>query len=80
MATLFGVVMLTHQVGGFLGAWLGGAAQQMGLQQPRHRRQQRAAADERRQPGKARHHDPEVRRCRPWPDIHWSRSSARTGS
>jgi MFS family permease len=26
MATLFGVVMLTHQVGGFLGAWLGGWA------------------------------------------------------
>ncbi len=24
MATLFGVVMLTHQVGGFLGAWIGG--------------------------------------------------------
>lgn len=24
MATLFGVMMLTHQVGGFLGAWLGG--------------------------------------------------------
>ena len=24
MATLFGLVMLTHQVGGFLGAWLGG--------------------------------------------------------
>jgi predicted MFS family arabinose efflux permease len=24
MATLFGVVMLGHQVGGFLGAWLGG--------------------------------------------------------
>ena len=24
IATLFGVVMLTHQVGGFLGAWLGG--------------------------------------------------------
>ena len=24
MATLFGVVMLTHQVGGFLGVWLGG--------------------------------------------------------
>ena len=24
MATLFGVVMLTHQVGGFLGAWMGG--------------------------------------------------------
>jgi hypothetical protein len=24
MATLFGVVMLTHQVGGFLGRWLGG--------------------------------------------------------
>ncbi len=24
MATLFGVVMLVHQVGGFLGAWLGG--------------------------------------------------------
>ena len=26
MATLFGVVMLSHQVGGFLGAWLGGLA------------------------------------------------------
>ncbi len=25
MATLFGIVMLTHQLGGFLGAWLGGA-------------------------------------------------------
>lgn len=25
MAMLFGVVMVTHQVGGFLGAWLGGA-------------------------------------------------------
>jgi len=24
MATLFGLVMLTHQIGGFLGAWLGG--------------------------------------------------------
>jgi predicted MFS family arabinose efflux permease len=24
MATLFGVVMLTHQLGGFLGAWIGG--------------------------------------------------------
>jgi MFS family permease len=24
MATLFGIAMLTHQVGGFLGAWLGG--------------------------------------------------------
>jgi len=24
MATLFGIVMLTHQVGGFLGAWIGG--------------------------------------------------------
>ncbi|MEO5670993.1 MAG: MFS transporter [Ramlibacter sp.] len=24
MATLFGIVMLTHQVGGFLGVWLGG--------------------------------------------------------
>jgi predicted MFS family arabinose efflux permease len=24
MATLFGLVMLTHQLGGFLGAWLGG--------------------------------------------------------
>ncbi|MGH8746858.1 MAG: MFS transporter, partial [Burkholderiales bacterium] len=23
LATLFGVVMLAHQVGGFLGAWLG---------------------------------------------------------
>jgi predicted MFS family arabinose efflux permease len=26
MATLFGLVMLGHQVGGFLGAWLGGKA------------------------------------------------------
>lgn len=26
MATLFGIVMLAHQVGGFLGAWLGGKA------------------------------------------------------
>ena len=26
MATLFGVVMLSHQIGGFLGAWLGGRA------------------------------------------------------
>jgi MFS family permease len=26
MATLFGVVMVSHQVGGFLGAWLGGKA------------------------------------------------------
>ena len=26
MATLFGVVMLSHQIGGFLGAWLGGVA------------------------------------------------------
>ncbi len=26
MATLFGLVMLTHQIGGFLGAWLGGKA------------------------------------------------------
>ena len=24
MAMLFGIVMLTHQLGGFLGAWLGG--------------------------------------------------------
>jgi predicted MFS family arabinose efflux permease len=24
MATLFGLVMLTHQIGGFVGAWLGG--------------------------------------------------------
>jgi len=24
MATLFGIVMLAHQVGGFMGAWLGG--------------------------------------------------------
>ena len=24
MATLFGLVMLSHQVGGFLGVWLGG--------------------------------------------------------
>jgi len=28
MATLFGVVMLSHQVGGFLGAWLGGTVYQ----------------------------------------------------
>jgi predicted MFS family arabinose efflux permease len=26
LATLFGVVMLSHQIGGFLGAWLGGKA------------------------------------------------------
>jgi predicted MFS family arabinose efflux permease len=26
MATLFGLVMVSHQVGGFLGAWLGGKA------------------------------------------------------
>jgi predicted MFS family arabinose efflux permease len=26
MATLFGVVMLSHQIGAFLGAWLGGKA------------------------------------------------------
>ena len=26
MATLFGIVMLAHQVGGFMGAWLGGKA------------------------------------------------------
>jgi predicted MFS family arabinose efflux permease len=26
VATLFGFVMLAHQVGGFLGAWLGGKA------------------------------------------------------
>ena len=26
MATLFGLVMLTHQIGGFPGAWLGGKA------------------------------------------------------
>jgi predicted MFS family arabinose efflux permease len=26
MATLFGVVMFSHQMGGFLGAWLGGKA------------------------------------------------------
>jgi predicted MFS family arabinose efflux permease len=25
MATLFGIVMFSHQIGGFLGAWLGGA-------------------------------------------------------
>jgi MFS family permease len=29
MATLFGMVMLTHQVGGFLGAWLGGKVFQL---------------------------------------------------
>jgi len=26
LATLFGLVILSHQVGGFLGAWLGGKA------------------------------------------------------
>ena len=26
MATLFGIVMVSHQIGGFLGAWLGGQA------------------------------------------------------
>jgi predicted MFS family arabinose efflux permease len=26
MGTLFGIVMVSHQVGGFLGAWLGGKA------------------------------------------------------
>jgi predicted MFS family arabinose efflux permease len=26
MGTLFGLVMVTHQIGGFLGAWLGGKA------------------------------------------------------
>jgi len=26
LATLFGIVMLSHQIGGFLGAWLGGKA------------------------------------------------------
>ncbi|MFO1220092.1 MAG: MFS transporter [Burkholderiaceae bacterium] len=29
MATLFGVVMLSHQIGGFLGSWLGGVAFQL---------------------------------------------------
>jgi predicted MFS family arabinose efflux permease len=29
MATLFGLVMLTHQIGGFLGAWLGGVSFQL---------------------------------------------------
>ena len=29
MATLFGIVMLTHQLGGFLGAWLGGRVFEM---------------------------------------------------
>ena len=29
MATLFGMVMLTHQIGGFLGAWLGGVSFQL---------------------------------------------------
>ena len=29
LATLFGVVMLTHQVGGFTGAWLGGRVFEM---------------------------------------------------
>ena len=29
LATLFGVVMLTHQVGGFAGAWLGGRVFEM---------------------------------------------------
>ncbi|HEY4037879.1 MAG TPA: MFS transporter, partial [Burkholderiaceae bacterium] len=26
LATLFGLTLLTHQIGGFLGAWLGGIA------------------------------------------------------
>lgn len=26
LATLFGMVMVSHQIGGFLGAWLGGKA------------------------------------------------------
>jgi predicted MFS family arabinose efflux permease len=26
LATLFGMTLLTHQIGGFLGAWLGGIA------------------------------------------------------
>jgi predicted MFS family arabinose efflux permease len=26
LATLFGLTLLTHQIGGFLGAWLGGLA------------------------------------------------------
>ena len=29
MAMLFGVVMLAHQIGGFLGAWLGGQVFQL---------------------------------------------------
>jgi predicted MFS family arabinose efflux permease len=29
MATLFGMVMLSHQVGGFLGAWMGGKVFQL---------------------------------------------------
>ena len=29
MATLFGMVMVSHQIGGFLGAWLGGKAFQV---------------------------------------------------
>lgn len=29
MATLFGLVMVTHQVGGFLGAWLGGKSYEL---------------------------------------------------
>jgi predicted MFS family arabinose efflux permease len=29
MATLFGLVMVTHQIGGFLGAWLGGKAYEL---------------------------------------------------
>jgi predicted MFS family arabinose efflux permease len=29
VATLFGIVMLSHQIGGFLGAWLGGKAFQL---------------------------------------------------
>jgi len=31
MATLFGIVLFTHQVGGFLGAWLGGVAISAGM-------------------------------------------------
>ena len=35
MATLFGIVMLTHQVGGFLGAWLAGRRAAAGEGRPR---------------------------------------------
>ena len=50
MATLFGFVMLSHQIGGFLGAWLGGKAFECDRQLRldvvrRHRARRRRGAD-----------------------------------